>query len=119
MSATSPTETARPTLPDALGRFGEFGGRYVPETLMDALNRLAEAYEEARADPAFQAELESYWEHYVGRPSPLFHAERLSSLAGGAAIYLKREDLNHTGAHKINNAIGQVMLARRMSSSPM
>jgi tryptophan synthase beta chain len=117
MPATSPTETARPTLPDALGRFGEFGGRYVPETLMDALNRLAEAYEEAKADPAFQAELESYWEHYVGRPSPLFHAERLSALTAGAAIYLKREDLNHTGAHKINNAIGQVMLARRMGKT--
>jgi len=100
--------------PDRLGRFGSFGGRFVPETLMDALNRLTAAYEEAKADPAFQDELNHYWTDYVGRPSPLFRAERLSSFAGGADIYLKREDLNHTGAHKINNAIGQVMLARRM-----
>lgn len=81
---------------------------------MDALDRLAKAYEEAKNDPAFQSELESYWTHYVGRPSPLFHARRLTAQAGGAEIYLKREDLNHTGAHKINNAIGQVLLARRM-----
>src|SRR5689334_17891512 len=103
--------------PDALGRYGTFGGRFVPETLMDALNRLAEAYEEARADPAFQAELKDYLTHYVGRPSPLFHAYRLSRKAGGADIYLKREDLDHTGAHKINNAIGQVLIARRMGKT--
>jgi len=100
--------------PDRLGRFGSFGGRFVPETLMDALNRLTAAYQEAKADPEFQAELNYYWTDYVGRPSPLYRADRLSSFAGGADIYLKREDLNHTGAHKINNAIGQVMLARRM-----
>ena len=100
--------------PDRLGRFGSFGGRFVPETLMDALNRLTEAYQEAKADPAFQSELEYYWSDYVGRPSPLYRADRLSEFAGGARVYLKREDLNHTGAHKINNAIGQVMLARRM-----
>src|SRR5262245_12543849 len=104
---------ATSTLPDALGRFGPFGGRFVPETLMDALNRLAEAYEDARVDPMFRARMDDYLANYVGRPSPLFFAERLTGLAGGADIYLKREDLNHTGAHKINNAIGQVLLARR------
>ena len=103
--------------PDALGRFGSFGGRFVPETLIDALNQLAAAYDEAKADPRFQAQLEDYWKHYVGRPSPLFHAQRLTKHAGGAEIYLKREDLNHTGAHKINNAIGQVMLAQRMNKT--
>jgi tryptophan synthase beta chain len=103
--------------PDALGRYGTFGGRFVPETLMDALNRLAEAYEQAKADSAFQERLGYYLRHYVGRPSPLFHAERLTRWAGGAEIYLKREDLNHTGAHKINNAIGQVMLAQRMGKT--
>src|SRR5207237_10890295 len=86
--------------PAPLGRFGSFGGRFVPETLMDALNQLAEAYEQAKADPAFQPRLDYYLSHYVGRPSPLFHAERLTRFAGGAEIYLKREDLNHTGAHK-------------------
>src|SRR5262249_8028969 len=96
--------------PDPLGRVGSFGGRVVPETLTDALNQLAEAYEQARSDPQFQARLTDYLTHYVGRPSPLFHARRLTEFAGGAEIYLKREDLNHTGAHKINNAIGQVML---------
>jgi tryptophan synthase beta chain len=100
--------------PDVLGRFGLFGGRFVPETLMSALNQLAAAYEEAKSDPRFQARLNDYLKHYVGRPSPLFHAERLTKRAGGAQIYLKREDLNHTGAHKINNAVGQVMLAQRM-----
>ncbi len=103
--------------PDALGRYGSFGGRFVPETLMGALNQLAEAYEQARADSEFQERLGYYLKHYVGRPSPLFHAERLTKMAGGAEIYLKREDLNHTGAHKINNAIGQVMLAQRMGKT--
>jgi len=103
--------------PDALGRFGAFGGRFVPETLMDALNQLAEAYEQAKGDPEFQARLNDYLKHYVGRPSPLFHARRLTKYAGGGEIYLKREDLNHTGAHKINNAIGQVMLAERMNKT--
>jgi tryptophan synthase beta chain len=103
--------------PDALGRYGTFGGRFVPETLMDALNQLAAAYEQAKADPTFRERLGDYLKHYVGRPSPLFHAERLTRSAGGAEIYLKREDLNHTGAHKINNAIGQVMLAQRMGKT--
>ena len=103
--------------PDALGRFGTFGGRFVPETLMDALNQLAAAYEATKTDPDFQARLDDYLKNYVGRPSPLFHAERLTKFAGGAEIYLKREDLNHTGAHKINNAIGQVMLAQRMNKT--
>jgi len=101
--------------PDPLGRFGSYGGRFVPETLMEALNQLAQAYEQVKDDPEFQARFEYYLRHYVGRPSPLFHAERLTRYAGGAEIYLKREDLNHTGAHKINNAIGQVMLAQRMN----
>src|SRR3954449_1853704 len=101
MSATLPTgppdqAAARPQWPDALGRFGAFGGRFVPETLMDALNQFADAYEQAKADPAFQAELDGYLADYVGRPSPLFLAARLTALAGGASIYLKREDLNHT-----------------------
>jgi tryptophan synthase beta chain len=103
--------------PDALGRFGSFGGRFVPETLMDALEQLARAYDDAKADPTFQARLNDYLKHYVGRASPLFHARRLTRFAGGAEIYLKREDLNHTGAHKINNAIGQVMLAERMNKT--
>ncbi len=101
--------------PDVLGRFGPFGGRFVPETLMNALNQLEAAYLEAKSDTEFQDRLDYYLKHYVGRPSPLFHAERLTKFAGGADIYLKREDLNHTGAHKINNAVGQVMLASRMN----
>ena len=117
MSLTSPSESTSHQLPDALGRFGAFGGRFVPETLMDALNQLAEEYERAKADPEFQARLDDYLKNYVGRPSPLFLAERLTRLAGGAAIYLKREDLNHTGAHKINNALGQVLLAKRMGKT--
>ncbi len=100
--------------PDELGRFGAFGGRFVPETLMDALNRLTEEYAKAKADPEFQSTLNDYLKNYVGRPSPLYLAKRLTTFSGGADIYLKREDLNHTGAHKINNAIGQVMLAARM-----
>ncbi len=101
-------------VPDHLGRFGAFGGRFVPETLMDALNQLLEEYEKAKVDLAFQSKLDDYLKHYVGRPSPLYLAERLTEFARGARVFLKREDLNHTGAHKINNAIGQVMLARRM-----
>jgi tryptophan synthase beta chain len=101
-------------VPDPLGRYGAFGGRFVPETLMDALNQLASEYERAKADPEFNRELGYHLRDYVGRPSPLYLAGRLTEFAGGAEIYLKREDLNHTGAHKINNAIGQVMLARRM-----
>jgi len=96
------------------GRFGAYGGRYVPETLMAALEELEHAYAEAQADPAFHAELDGLLHHYVGRPSPLYYAKRLSETLGGAKIYLKREDLLHTGAHKINNALGQGLLARRM-----
>ncbi len=95
-------------------RFGRFGGRYVPETLIAALDELDEAYRVGRADPEFRAELEALLEDYVGRPTPLFRARRLEAEVGGGPIYLKREDLNHTGAHKINNTIGQTLLARRM-----
>ncbi len=101
-------------LPDAAGRYGAFGGRYVPETLTAALDELAAAYEVARRDRAFQDELGDLLKNYVGRPSPLYHAQRLSKEAGGAQIYLKREDLNHTGAHKINNTLGQALLTLRM-----
>jgi tryptophan synthase beta chain len=96
------------------GRFGAYGGRYVPETLMAALEELEQAYAEADADPAFHAELDGLLHHYCGRPTPLYFAKRLSEQLGGARIYLKREDLLHTGAHKINNALGQGLLARRM-----
>src|SRR5881296_3510089 len=102
------------SLPDARGRFGAFGGRYVPETLIPALDELAREYEKARRDPRFKAELDSYLREYVGRPTPLYYAERLSKKLGGAKIYLKREDLCHTGAHKINNTIGEGLLTRRM-----
>jgi tryptophan synthase beta chain len=101
--------------PDAAGRFGAFGGRYVPETLTRALDELASEYEKARTDADFQRELADLLRHYVGRPSPLYHAERLSEQCGGAQIYLKREDLNHTGAHKINNTLGQALLTLRMN----
>src|SRR5215467_8996372 len=101
-------------VPDAAGRFGAFGGRYVPETLTAALDELSAAYEKACRDPAFQSELDDLFRNYVGRPSPLYHAKRLSEQAGGAQIYLKREDLNHTGAHKINNTLGQALLTLRM-----
>jgi tryptophan synthase beta chain len=101
-------------LPDATGHFGRFGGMFVPETLMTALLDLAADYEQARKDPDFQKELAFYLRDYVGRPTPLYFAERLTSELGGARIYLKREDLLHTGAHKINNALGQILLARRM-----
>lgn len=101
-------------VPDTAGRFGAFGGRYVPETLTAALDELATAYEKACHDPAFQSELDDLFRNYVGRPSPLYHAKRLSEHAGGAQIYLKREDLNHTGAHKINNTLGQALLTLRM-----
>ena len=100
--------------PDAGGHFGPYGGIFVAETLMPALAELREAYAATQADPAFRAEFEYDLKHYVGRPSPVYHAKRWSELLGGAQIYLKREDLNHTGAHKINNCIGQALLARRM-----
>ncbi|HRQ39792.1 MAG TPA: tryptophan synthase subunit beta [Chloroflexota bacterium] len=101
-------------IPDARGKFGPYGGQFVPETLMPALAELIAAYEEARTDPAFLAEFDYLLKTYVGRPSPLSHARRLSQHLGGAQIYLKREDLNHSGAHKINNALGQALLAKRM-----
>jgi tryptophan synthase beta chain len=100
--------------PDSRGHFGPYGGSFVAETLVHALDELKACYEEARRDPAFDAEFRSELAHYVGRPSPIYHAARLSRELGGAQIHLKREDLNHTGAHKINNTIGQAMLARRM-----
>ncbi len=103
--------------PDARGRFGEFGGRYVAETLMPLILELEAAYEAAKADPAFQTELDYYLKHYVGRPSPLWRAERLAKELGGAKIYFKREELNHTGAHKINNCLGQILLAKRMGKT--
>ena len=105
---------ASATLPDATGRFGRFGGKFVPEVLMPALDELEEAYQVARADPAFHAEMDELSAQYVGRPTPLYHAANLSRDLGGAQIYLKREDLAHTGAHKINNALGQGLLAKRM-----
>lgn len=101
-------------LPDAAGHFGRFGGRYVAETLMPVVLEVERAYEEARQDPTFNEEFDQLLRHYVGRPSPLYFAERLTSHLGGAKIYLKRDELNHTGAHKINHAIGQILLARRM-----
>lgn len=101
-------------MPDARGHFGPYGGRFVSETLMAALDELQAAYKELSADPSFQAEIDYDLQHYVGRPSPLYFAKRLTQLLGGAQIYLKREDLNHTGAHKVNNCIGQGLLAKRM-----
>ncbi len=101
-------------LPDSRGHFGPYGGVFVAETLVHALDELTAAYERYRRDPEFQAEFAYELEHYVGRPSPIYHAKRWSELLGGAQIYIKREDLNHTGAHKVNNTIGQAMLARRM-----
>src|SRR2546425_5524407 len=103
--------------PDARGRFGEFGGRFVPETLMHPVEELEQAYEAARRDPNFQAELDRLLRNFAGRPTPLFHARRLSDHLGGAQIFLKREDLLHTGAHKINNCLGQGLLARRMGKT--
>ena len=105
------------TTPDENGRFGDFGGRYVAETLMPPILELEAAYEEAKADPSFQSELDDFFNHYVGRPSPLYFAERLTEYADGAKIYFKRDELNHTGAHKINNCMGQILLAKRMGKS--
>src|SRR5919106_1245566 len=101
-------------VPDARGRFGQFGGKYAPETLMPALDELEAAYGEARRDPKFQDVVDRLARDYVGRPTPLYFARNLTDLGGGARIYLKREDLAHTGAHKINNALGQGLLAKRM-----
>jgi tryptophan synthase beta chain len=103
--------------PDEAGHFGPYGGRFVPELLMAPLEELADAYTQLRGDPAFRAELDEDLRHYVGRPSPLYHARRWSERLGGAQLYLKREDLNHTGAHKINNTMGQALLARHMGKT--
>ncbi|HEY3081111.1 MAG TPA: tryptophan synthase subunit beta, partial [Chloroflexota bacterium] len=108
-----PDQAALSTLPDARGHYGPFGGRFVPETVVPALEELIAAYETARRDPAFQAEMEQLARDWIGRPSPLYFAQRLSDRVGGARIYLKREDLNHTGAHKVNHALGQGLLAKR------
>src|ERR1700685_3622942 len=110
----SPATSPQPPSPDSGGHFGPYGGRYVPEVLMAPLEELEQAYLEARLDPAFQAELKDLLANYAGRPTPLYHAKRLSEMYGGAKIYIKREDLLHTGAHKINNCLGQALLARRM-----
>src|SRR5512139_2600205 len=102
------------TLPDAGGHFGPYGGIFASETLMEALDELRLAYDRYKDDTEFNAELDYELKHFVGRPSPVYHAKRLSEKLGGAQIWLKREDLNHTGAHKINNTVGQALLARRM-----
>jgi len=116
-SAAAAINSNTAALPDALGHFGPYGGRFVAETLMEPLEELNRAYRQYCHDPVFQAELDDELRHYVGRPSPLYHARRWSSNLGGAQIYLKREDLNHTGAHKINNTVGQALLARRMGKT--
>lgn len=109
--------TQTTSMPDALGRFGPYGGRFVPETLVHPLQELEAEYWKAQQDPEFQRELDYYLREFCGRPTPLYHAERLTRELGGAKIYLKREDLLHTGAHKINNSMGQVLLARRMGKT--
>jgi tryptophan synthase beta chain len=113
-SASTAPSPATAQVPDRSGRFGEFGRRFVPETLMHALEELTREYEKAKADRQFQTQLSELLRSFVGRPNPLYFAERLTSHVGGARIYLKREDLNHTGAHKINNTIGQALLTLRM-----
>ena len=111
------SSVASEQLPDAAGRFGPYGGRYVPETLVHPLRELEEEYFRAQQDPEFQRELDYYLREFVGRPTPLYYAQRLTENLGGAKIYLKREDLLHTGAHKINNAMGQILLAKRMGKT--
>jgi len=105
------------TGPDEKGRFGDFGGRFVSETLMPLILDLEAEYERAKSDPSFWAEMDDLWKHYVGRPSPLYFAERLTEAFGGCKVYLKRDELNHTGAHKINNVLGQILVARRMGKT--
>ncbi len=117
MSSIEVPPSSAAQFPDARGRFGEFGGRFVPETLTRALDELTAEYASAQKDPAFAAELDHLLKTFVGRPSPLYHARRLSELAGGAQIWFKREDLNHTGAHKINNTLGQALLTLRMGKT--
>jgi tryptophan synthase beta chain len=114
MTTAIPQPGSLAAVPDAAGRFGSFGGRYVPETLTRALDELTAEYAKAQADPAFQAELDDLFQNFVGRPSPLYFAKRLTERCKGAQIWLKREDLNHTGAHKINNTLGQTLLTMRM-----
>jgi tryptophan synthase beta chain len=114
---SSATTTPFSAVPDSRGRFGEFGRRYVPETLMYALDQLTQAYDDARRDPEFDRQLTDLLKNFVGRPNPLYFAERLTERCGGARIFFKREDLNHTGAHKINNTIGQVLLTQRMGKT--
>ena len=104
----------KPTQPDSHGHYGPYGGMFVPETLMEPLNELTRVYKEVRKDPEFKRELQYYLREYVGRPTPLYFAEHMSAKLGTAKIYLKREDLCHTGAHKINNSMGQILLAKRM-----
>ena len=113
----SPLANSLRSGPDKRGQFGQFGGRYVSETLMPLILDLEREYRAAQSDPAFKAEFDDLLTHYVGRPSPLYYAERLTEHLGGAKIYLKREELNHTGAHKINNCVGQILLARRMGKT--
>src|SRR3989304_5617664 len=115
VATTAGSDTA--VLPDSLGHFGPYGGRFVAETLMEPLEELNRAYHRYLRDPEFQSELDDELRHYVGRPSPLYHARRWSANLGGAHSNLKREDLNHTGAHKINNTVGQALLARRMGKT--
>lgn len=117
MSSSAPAGPASANVPDASGRFGEFGRRFVPETLMHALEQLTIEYDRARTDSQFQRDLEHLLKNYVGRPNPLYFARRLTEHCGGARIFLKREDLNHTGAHKINNALGQALLTMRMGKT--
>ena len=105
------------TGPDERGHFGIYGGRFVAETLMPLILELEQAYTQAKADPAFQKEMDGHLANYVGRPSPLYFAQRLTQHCGGAKIYFKREELNHTGAHKVNNVLGQIMLALRMGKN--
>jgi tryptophan synthase beta chain len=114
----SPTQFASPAMPDDQGRFGQFGGRYVPETLWYPLQQLEAEYFRAQQDPEFQRELSYYLREFVGRPTPLYFAERLTKELGGAKIYLKREDLLHTGAHKINNALGQAPASMALPPPP-
>src|SRR5437588_757501 len=111
------SSVATENIPDARGHFGQYGGRYVPETLMHPLQELEQEYSRCRQDPEFQRELNYYLKEFCGRPTSLYFAERLTRKLGGARIYLKREDLLHTGAHKINNCIGQILLARRMGKT--
>ncbi|MBO0711452.1 MAG: tryptophan synthase subunit beta [Acetobacteraceae bacterium] len=117
MNEPVPPPNTRRGGPDGRGRFGEFGGRFVAETLMPLILEVERAYEAARGDPAFQAELDGYLKNYVGRPSPLWFAERLTRALGGARVYFKRDELNHTGSHKANNCMGQILLARRMGKT--